>query len=174
MLHQTQQELLNMTINDLDLLSYRDLKLQARFFNYTNNAQEGYSAISETRIPEGPSDRDSKIATQSPSTDIRWQTVRANWADIDWTSSSEAILRRATYRAILNRDNGLSIVLAEGVRSISNDAEKENATFNFAFVSKNISGGNSDQYHSTIDKIHFYNPPGTVHYNRLAVKLLAR
>ena len=62
-------------------------------------------------------------STFTPSTELRWQTLPQDFVLADWTSTVAARVARrlGVFRAVLDRDNGLSVVLGESARSTPDD-----------------------------------------------------
>ena len=166
-------------INEVDLLTYNDLVLEARFFYYINGPPDHFSAVARTSIPLGTVNKDGLLASRhatsptvlTPSTDLRWQTIPQDFVLADWTSpfADREARRQGVYRAVLDRDNGLSVVLGEGARSTPDDASYQRATICFGLQTAAIGA-----YNSTINAIAIHVPVGTQAYSRTQIRILGR
>ena len=163
-------------INRTDLLAFNDLQMEARFFYFDPaGAPSNFTAISSAAIPAGVVDRNSQIGTVIPSGDLRWQTVPEAFSTNDWTGAATgtavtAAARRAgVFRAVLDRDAGLSVVLGEQTRDADDDVSYQRATVCFALVTAaNLT------YDGIIDRIEIYVPEGAVWYSRMELRIIGR
>ena len=158
-------------INEVDLLSYNDLVLEARFFYYINGAPDHFSAVARGSIPLGTVNKGGVLGTWTPTTELRWQTVPEDFLLTDWTSAVAARVarRRGTYRAVLDRDAGLGVVLGEDARETSEDVSYRRATICFGLQS-----ADTGTYTSTIDAVAIYVPLGTQAYSRTQIRIVGR
>ena len=166
-------------INEVDLLTYNDLALEAQFFYYINGPPDHFSAVARTSIPLGTANKDGVLVhrhatsptVHTPSTDLRWQTIPQDFLLTDWTSTvaDREVRRQGVFRAVLDRDNGLSCVLGEGARSTPDDATYERATICFG-----LQTAATGAYNSTINAIAIYVPPGTQAYSRTQIRIVGR
>ena len=166
-------------INEVDLLTYNDLVLEARFFYYINGPPDQFSAVARTSIPLGTANKDGVLASRhttsptvlTPSTDLRWQTIPQDYVLADWTSTvaDREARRQGVFRAVLDRDNGLSVVLGEGARSTTDDVSYQHATICFGLQSAAVGS-----YGSTINAVAIYVPPGTQAYSRTQIRIVGR
>ena len=158
-------------INEVDLLSYNDLVLEARFFYYINGAPDHFSAVARGVIPLGTVNKGGVLGTWTPTTELRWQTVPEDFLLTDWTSAVAARVarRRGTYRAVLDRDAGLGVVLGEDARETSDDEAYRRATVCFGLQS-----ADTGTYTSTIDAVAIYMPLGTQAYSRTQIRIVGR
>ena len=158
-------------INEVDLLAYNDLALEAQFFYYTNGPPDDFSAVARTSIPFGTAKKDGVLGTYTPSTELRWQTLPQDFLLTDWTSTVAARVARrlGVFRAVLDRDEGLSVVLGEGARSTTDDVAYQHATICFGLQSAAVGS-----YGSTINAVAIYVPPGTQAYSRTQIRIVGR
>ena len=158
-------------INEVDLLAYNDLALEAQFFYYTNGPPDDFSAVARTSIPFGTARKDGVLGTFTPSTELRWQTLPQDYVLADWTSTvaSRVARRLGVFRAVLDRDNGLSVVLGEGARSTPDDVSYQRATICFGLQTAAIG-----EYNSTINAVSIYVPVGTQAYSRTQIRIVGR
>ena len=166
-------------INEVDLLTYNDLALEAQFFYYINGPPDHFSAVARTSIPLGTANKDGVLVhrhatsptVHTPSTDLRWQTIPQDFLLTDWTSTvaDREVRRQGVFRAVLDRDNGLSVVLGEGARSTPDDAAYERATICFG-----LQTAATGAYNSTINAIAIYVPVGTQAYSRTRIRIVGR
>ena len=158
-------------INEVDLLAYNDLALEAQFFYYTNGPPDDFSAVARASIPFGTARKDGVLGTYTPSTELRWQTLPQDFLLTDWTSTVAARVARrlGVFRAVLDRDEGLSVVLGEGARSTTDDVSYEHATICFGLQSAAVGS-----YGSTINAVAIYVPPGTQAYSRTQIRIVGR
>ena len=158
-------------INEVDLLAYNDLALEAQFFYYTNGPPDDFSAVARTSIPFGTARKDGVLGTYTPSTELRWQTIPQDFLLTDWASTVPARVARrlGVFRAVLDRDNGLSVVLGEGARSTTDDVSYQHATICFGLQSAAVGS-----YGSTINAVAIYVPPGTQAYSRTQIRIVGR
>ena len=166
-------------INEVDLLTYNDLALEAQFFYYINGPPDHFSAVSRTSIPLGTANKDGVLVHRSatsptvhtPSTDLRWQTIPQDFLLTDWTSTvaDREVRRQGVFRAVLDRDNGLSVVLGENARSATDDVPYQRATICFG-----LQTAATGAYNSTINAIAIYVPVGTQAYSRTRIRIVGR
>ena len=158
-------------INEVDLLAYNDLALEAQFFYYTNGPPDDFSAVARASIPFGTARKDGVLGTFTPSTELRWQTLPQDYVLADWTSTvaSRVARRLGVFRAVLDRDNGLSVVLGEGARSTPDDVSYQRATICFGLQTAAIG-----EYNSTINAVSIYVPVGTQAYSRTQIRIVGR
>ena len=158
-------------INEVDLLAYNDLALEAQFFYYTNGPPDDFSAVARTSIPFGTARKDGVLGTFTPSTELRWQTLPQDYVLADWTSTvaSRVARRLGVFRAVLDRDNGLSVVLGEGARSTPDDVSYQRATICFG-----LQTAATGEYNSTINAVSIYVPVGTQAYSRTQIRIVGR
>ena len=166
-------------INEVDLLTYNDLALEARFFYYINGPPDHFSTVARASIPRGTVNKDGVLASRhttaptvlTPSTDLRWQTLPQDYVLADWTSTvADRVARRlGVFRAVLDRDNGLSVVLGEGARSTPDDASYQRATICFGLQTAGIGA-----YNSTINAVSIHVPVGTQAYSRTQIRIVGR
>ena len=166
-------------INEVDLLTYNDLALEAQFFYYINGPPDHFSAVARTSIPLGTANKDGVLVhrhatsptVHTPSTDLRWQTIPQDFLLTDWTSTvaDREVRRQGVFRAVLDRDNGLSVVLGEGARSTPDDAAYERATICFG-----LQTASTGAYNSTINAVSIYVPVGTQAYSRTQIRIVGR
>ena len=158
-------------INEVDLLTYNDLALEARFFYYINGPPNQFSAVARASIPLGTVDKDGILSTYTPSTELRWQTLPQDYVLADWTSTvaSRVARRLGVFRAVLDRDNGLSVVLGEGARSTPDDASYQRATICFG-----LQTAATGAYNSTINAVAIHVPAGTQAYSRTQIRIVGR
>ena len=158
-------------INLVDLLTYNDLVLEARFFYYINGSPNEFSAVARGVIPTGTVDKDGALGTYTPSTELRWQTLPQDFLLTDWASTVPARVARrlGVFRAVLDRDNGLSVVLGEGARSTPDDAAYQRATICFG-----LQTSSTGAYNSTINAVAIHVPVGTQAYSRTQIRILGR
>ena len=158
-------------INEVDLLAYNDLALEAQFFYYTNGPPDDFSAVARTSIPFGTARKDGVLGTYTPSTELRWQTIPQDFLLTDWASTVPARVARrlGVFRAVLDRDEGLSVVLGEGARSTTDDVSYQHATICFGLQSAAVGS-----YGSTINAVAIYVPPGTQAYSRTQIRIVGR
>ena len=158
-------------INEVDLLAYNDLALEAQFFYYTNGPPDDFSAVARTSIPFGTARKDGVLGTFAPSTELRWQTLPQDYVLADWTSTvaSRVARRLGVFRAVLDRDNGLSVVLGEGARSTPDDVSYQRATICFG-----LQTAATGEYNSTINAVSIYVPVGTQAYSRTQIRIVGR
>ena len=158
-------------INEVDLLAYNDLALEAQFFYYTNGPPDDFSAVARASIPFGTARKDGVLGTYTPSTELRWQTIPQDFLLTDWTSTVPARVARrlGVFRAVLDRDEGLSVVLGEGARSTTDDVSYQRATICFGLQTAAIG-----EYNSTINAVAIYVPVGTQAYSRTQIRIVGR
>ena len=166
-------------INEVDLLTYNDLALEAQFFYYINGPPDHFSAVARASIPLGTANKDGVLVhrhatsptVHTPSTDLRWQTIPQDFLLADWTSTvaDREVRRQGVFRAVLDRDNGLSVVLGEGARSTTDDVSYQHATICFGLQSAAVGS-----YGSTINAVAIYVPPGTQAYSRTQIRIVGR
>ena len=166
-------------INEVDLLTYHDLALEAEFFYYINGPPDHFSAVARASIPLGTANKDGVLASRhttgptvhTPSTDLRWQTLPQDFLLTDWTSAvaDREALRQGVFRAVLDRDNGLSVVLGEGARSTPDDQPYQRATICFG-----LQTASTGAYNSTINAVSIYVPVGTQAYSRTRIRIVGR
>ena len=166
-------------INEVDLLTYNDLALEAQFFYYINGPPDHFSAVSRTSIPLGTANKDGVLVHRSatsptvhtPSTDLRWQTIPQDFLLTDWTSTvaDREVRRQGVFRAVLDRDNGLSVVLGENARSTTDDVSYQRATICFG-----LQTAATGAYNSTINAVAIYVPVGTQAYSRTRIRIVGR
>ena len=158
-------------INLVDLLTYNDLVLEARFFYYINNAPDEFSAVARGVIPTGTARKDGVLGTYTPSTELRWQTLPQDFLLTDWASTVPARVARrlGVFRAVLDRDNGLSVVLGESARSTPDDAAYQRATICFG-----LQTSSTGAYNSTINAVAIHVPVGTQAYSRTQIRIMGR
>ena len=166
-------------INEVDLLTYNDLALEAQFFYYINGPPDHFSAVSRTSIPLGTANKDGVLVHRSatsptvhtPSTDLRWQTIPQDFLLTDWTSTvvDREVRRQGVFRAVLDRDNGLSVVLGENARSTTDDQAYQRATICFG-----LQTAATGAYNSTINAVAIYVPVGTQAYSRTRIRIVGR
>ena len=158
-------------INLVDLLTYNDLVLEARFFYYTNGPPDDFSAVARASIPFGTAKKDGVLGTYTPSTELRWQTLPQDFLLTDWTSTVAARVARrlGVFRAVLDRDNGLSVVLGESARSTPDDQAYQRATICFG-----LQTASTGAYNSTINAVAIHVPVGTQAYSRTQIRILGR
>ena len=158
-------------INEVDLLAYNDLVLEARFFYYINGPPDEFSAVARGVIPTGTARKDGVLGTYTPSTELRWQTIPQDFLLTDWTSTVAARVARrlGVFRAVLDRDNGLSVVLGESARSTPDDVAYQRATICFG-----LQTASTGAYNSTINAVAIYVPVGTQAYSRTQIRILGR
>ena len=166
-------------INEVDLLTYNDLALEAQFFYYINGPPDHFSAVARTSIPLGTANKDGVLVHRSatsptvhtPSTDLRWQTIPQDFLLTDWTSTvaDREVRRQGVFRAVLDRDNGLSVVLGENARSATDDVSYQRATICFG-----LQTAAAGAYNSTINAVAIYVPPGTQAYSRTRIRIVGR
>ena len=158
-------------INLVDLLTYNDLVLEARFFYYINNAPDDFSAVARGVIPTGTAKKDGVLGTYTPTTELRWQTLPQDFLLTDWASTVPARVARrlGVFRAVLDRDNGLSVVLGESARSTPDDAAYQRATICFG-----LQTSSTGAYNSTINAVAIHVPVGTQAYSRTQIRILGR
>ena len=158
-------------INLIDLLTYNDLVLEARFFYYINGAPDDFSAVARASIPFGTAKKDGVLGTYTPTTELRWQTLPQDFLLTDWASTVAARVARrlGVFRAVLDRDNGLSVVLGESARSTPDDAAYQRATICFG-----LQTSSTGAYNSTINAVAIHVPVGTQAYSRTQIRILGR
>ena len=158
-------------INTVDLLTYNDLALEARFFYYINGPPDQFSAVARASIPLGTANKDGALGTFTPSTELRWQTLPQDFVLTDWTSTVAARVARrlGVFRAVLDRDNGLSVVLGESARSTPDDQAYQRATICFG-----LQTSSTGAYNSTINAVSIYVPVGTQAYSRTQIRITGR
>ena len=166
-------------INEVDLLTYNDLALEAQFFYYINGPPDHFSAVARTSIPLGTANKDGVLVhrhatsptVHTPSTDLRWQTIPQDFLLTDWTSTvaDREVRRQGVFRAVLDRDNGLSVVLGEGARSTTDDVSYQRATICFG-----LQTAATGAYNSTINAVAIYVPVGTQAYSRTQIRIVGR
>ena len=158
-------------INLIDSLTYNDLVLEARFFYYINGSPNEFSAVARTSIPFGTARKDGVLGTYTPSTELRWQTLPQGFLLTDWTSTvaARAAQRLGVFRAVLDRDNGLSVVLGEGARSTPDDQAYQRATICFG-----LQTSSTGAYNSTINAVAIHVPVGTQAYSRTQIRIVGR
>ena len=158
-------------INLVDLLTYNDLVLEARFFYYTNGPPDDFSAVARGVIPTGTAKKDGVLGTYTPTTELRWQTLPQDFLLTDWASTVPARVARrlGVFRAVLDRDNGLSVVLGESARSTPDDQAYQRATICFGLQTSSIGA-----YNSTINAVAIHVPVGTQAYSRTQIRILGR
>ena len=158
-------------INLVDLLTYNDLVLEARFFYYINGAPDEFSAVARGVIPTGTARKDGVLGTYTPSTELRWQTLPQDFLLTDWASTvaTRVARRLGVFRAVLDRDNGLSVVLGESARSTPDDAAYQRATICFG-----LQTSSTGAYNSTINAVAIHVPVGTQAYSRTQIRILGR
>ena len=158
-------------INLVDLLTYNDLVLDARFFYYINGPPDQFSSVARAIIPFGPVNKDGVLGTFTPSTELRWQTLPQDFLLTDWTSTVPARVARrlGVFRAVLDRDNGLSVVLGESARSTPDDQAYQRATICFG-----LQTSSTGAYNSTINAVSIYVPIGTQAYSRTQIRIMGR
>ena len=158
-------------INEIDLLAYNDLVLEARFFYYINGSPNEFSSVARGVIPIGTVDKDGVLGTFTPSTELRWQTLPQDFLLTDWTSTVAARVARrlGVFRAVLDRDNGLSVVLGESARSTPDDQAYQRATICFGLQTAAIGA-----YSSTINAVSIHVPVGTQAYSRTQIRIVGR
>ena len=158
-------------INLVDLLTYNDLVLEARFFYYTNGPPDDFSAVARGVIPTGTAKKDGVLGTYTPTTELRWQTLPQDFLLTDWASTVPARVARrlGVFRAVLDRDNGLSVVLGESARSTPDDAAYQRATICFG-----LQTSSTGAYNSTINAVAIHVPVGTQAYSRTQIRILGR
>ena len=166
-------------INEVDLLTYNDLALEAQFFYYINGPPDHFSAVSRTSIPLGTANKDGVLVHRSatsptvhtPSTELRWQTIPQDFLLTDWTSTvvDREVRRQGVFRAVLDRDNGLSVVLGENARSTTDDQAYQRATICFG-----LQTAATGAYNSTINAVAIYVPVGTQAYSRTRIRIVGR
>ena len=166
-------------INEVDLLSYNDLALEARFFYYINGPPDHFSTVARASIPRGTVNKDGVLASRhttaptvlTPSTDLRWQTLPQDYVLADWTSTvADRVARRlGVFRAVLDRDEGLSVVLGEGARSTPDDVSYQRATICFG-----LQTAATGAYNSTINAVSIHVPVGTQAYSRTQIRIVGR
>ena len=166
-------------INEVDLLTYNDLALEARFFYYINGLPNHFSAVARISVPLGTANKDGVLVhrhatsptVHTPSTDLRWQTIPQDFLLTDWTSTvaDREARRQGVFRAVLDRDNGLSVVLGEGARSTPDDAAYQRATICFG-----LQTASTGAYNSTINAVSIYVPLGTQAYSRTQIRIVGR
>ena len=158
-------------INLVDLLTYNDLVLEARFFYYINGSPNEFSAVARGVIPTGTVDKDGALGTYTPSTELRWQTLPQDFLLTDWASTVAARVARrlGVFRAVLDRDNGLSVVLGESARSTPDDQAYQRATICFG-----LQTSSTGAYNSTINAVAIHVPIGTQAYSRTQIRILGR
>ena len=158
-------------INSVDLLTYNDLVLDARFFYYINGPPDQFSSVARAIIPFGPVNKDGVLGTFTPSTELRWQTLPQDFVLTDWTSTVPARVARrlGVFRAVLDRDNGLSVVLGESARSTPDDQAYQRATICFG-----LQTSSTGAYNSTINAVAIHVPVGTQAYSRTQIRIMGR
>ena len=158
-------------INLVDLLTYNDLVLDARFFYYINGPPDEFSSVARAIIPFGPVNKDGVLGTYTPSTELRWQTLPQDYLLTDWTSTVPARVARrlGVFRAVLDRDNGLSVVLGESARSTPDDVAYQRATICFG-----LQTSSTGAYNSTINAVAIHVPVGTQAYSRTQIRIMGR
>ena len=166
-------------INEVNLLSYNDLALEARFFYYINGPPDHFSTVARASIPRGTVNKDGVLASRhttaptvlTPSTDLRWQTLPQDYVLADWTSTvADRVARRlGVFRAVLDRDEGLSVVLGEGARSTPDDVSYQRATICFG-----LQTAATGAYNSTINAVSIHVPVGTQAYSRTQIRIVGR
>ena len=158
-------------INLIDLLTFNDLSLEARFFYYINGSPDEFSAVAQAVIPMGTARKDGVLGTYTPSTELRWQTIPQDFLLTDWTStvSSRVARRLGVFRAVLDRDNGLSVVLGESARSTPDDQAYQRATICFG-----LQTASTGAYNSAINAVAIYVPLGTQAYSRTQIRIIGR
>ena len=158
-------------INLVDLLTYNDLVLDARFFYYINGPPDEFSSVARAIIPFGPVNKDGALGTYTPSTQLRWQTLPQDFVLTDWTSTVPARVARrlGVFRAVLDRDNGLSVVLGESARSTPDDIAYQRATICFG-----LQTSSTGAYNSTINAVAIHVPVGTQAYSRTQIRIMGR
>ena len=158
-------------INEVDLLTYNELALEARFFYYINGPPDQFSAIARAIIPLGTVAKDGILSTYTPSTELRWQTLPQDFVLADWTSTvaSRVARRLGAFRAVLDRDEGLSVVLGESARETLDDVAYEHATICFG-----LQTAATGAYNSTINAVAIYVPVGTQAYSRTQIRIMGR
>ena len=158
-------------INLVDLLTYNDLVLEARFFYYTNGPPDDFSAVARGVIPTGTAKKDGVLGTYTPTTELRWQTLPQDFLLTDWASTVPARVARrlGVFRAVLDRDNGLSVVLGESARSTPDDQAYQRATICFG-----LQTSSTGAYNSTINAVAIHVPVGTQAYSRTQIRILGR
>ena len=158
-------------INTVDLLTYNDLVLDARFFYYINGPPDQFSSVARAIIPFGPVNKDGVLGTFTPSTELRWQTLPQDFVLTDWTSTVPARVARrlGVFRAVLDRDNGLSVVLGESARSTPDDQAYQRATICFG-----LQTSSTGAYNSTINAVAIHVPVGTQAYSRTQIRIMGR
>ena len=158
-------------INTVDLLTYNDLALEARFFYYINGSPDEFEAVARASIPLGTVNKDGVLASSTPSSELRWQTLPQDYLLTDWTSTVAARVARrlGVFRAVLDRDNGLSVVLGESARSTPDDQAYERATICFG-----LQTSSTGAYNSTINAVSIYVPVGTQAYSRTQIRIVGR
>ena len=158
-------------INLVDLLTYNDLVLDARFFYYINGSPDEFSSVARAIIPFGPVNKNGALGTLTPSTQLRWQTLPQDYLLTDWISTvPERVARRlGVFRAVLDRDNGLSVVLGESARSTPDDQAYQRATICFG-----LQTSSTGAYNSTINAVAIHVPVGTQAYSRTQIRIMGR
>ena len=158
-------------INTVDLLTYNDLVLDARFFYYINGPPDQFSSVARAIIPFGPVNKDGVLGAFTPSTELRWQTLPQDFVLTDWTSTVPARVARrlGVFRAVLDRDNGLSVVLGESARSTPDDQAYQRATICFG-----LQTSSTGAYNSTINAVAIHVPVGTQAYSRTQIRIMGR
>ena len=158
-------------INLVDLLTYNDLVLEARFFYYINGSPDDFSAVARGVIPTGTAKKDGVLGTYTPTTELRWQTLPQDFLLTDWASTVPARVARrlGVFRAVLDRDNGLSVVLGESARSTPDDQAYQRATICFG-----LQTSSTGAYNSTINAVAIHVPVGTQAYSRTQIRILGR
>ena len=158
-------------INLVDLLTYNDLVLDARFFYYINGPPDEFSSVARAIIPFGPVNKDGVLGTYTPSTELRWQTLPQDYLLTDWASTVPARVARrlGVFRAVLDRDNGLSVVLGESARSTPDDIAYQRATICFG-----LQTSSTGAYNSTINAVAIHVPVGTQAYSRTQIRIMGR
>ena len=164
----------------LDLGQFDEIMVEA-FFHYWDGPYNliDRTIISRTLLPEGRINS-GIIATfnEGGITGRNWQTARSDWNNDAWTNPDKADLRKAIFRCILDKDDGLSITLGEGLRSSEHvgDISYQRASFYFILLSAAEGSGASTSIVPRITKIDAWVGPGPASqaYSRLAFRLWGR
>ena len=164
----------------LDLGQFDEIMVEA-FFHYWDGPHNlrDRTIISRTLLPEGRINS-GIIATfnEGGITGRNWQTARSDWNNDAWTNPDKADLRKAIFRCILDKDDGLSITLGEGLRSSEHvgDISYQRASFYFVLLSAAEGSGASTSIVPRITKIDAWVGPGPASqaYSRLAFRLWGR
>ena len=168
----------------LDLNQFDDILVEA-FFHYWNGALLiDRSIISRTLLPEGKTHGDITATNMEGGTfGKQWQTARSDWTNDTWETAVltnigelREDMQKAVFRCILDKDDGLSITLGEGVRSAENVGDLAYQRGSFLFVLKSVSDGSGTTISPRIDSIEARVGPGPASqaYSRLVFRLWGR